>query len=288
MSQSERTQKIEELTQKIPALREQKSALEAEVRNHVEKRDLLNQELKNLRSEILRLKNARDEINARVKELKQQRSQIKAELTQKIAELKSLRKELEPLLKKKPTRGLKALEKDVENIEWKIQTTPLSLQEERKLVEQVKELESQISVHKKIEQLNQKRIELMAELKALQARVELCHKAIMENAEKSQQIHAEMLEKVEEAKKIKDEADNFHRLYLQTREKIRALKAEITNILDEIRRFREEIFADEEKKRRETEEKLLESVEKQALEKLKRGEKLTWEEFKVLTEKGLA
>ncbi|MEM3770129.1 MAG: hypothetical protein QXG76_02955 [Candidatus Bathyarchaeia archaeon] len=288
MSQSEKIQKIEELTEKLSALKGQRSALEAEAENYAEKRDMLNQELKNLRGEILRLKATRDEINAKVKELKQQRNQIKAEIAQKIAELKSLRNELEPLIKKKSKRSLKVLEKDVKSVEWKIQTTPLSLQEEKKLVEQVKELGSHISVHKKIEQLNQRRIELKAELKAFQARVEHCHKSIMENAEKSQQIHAEMLKKVEEAKKIRGEADNFHRLYLQTREKIKSIQAEITNILDEIRKFRGEISADVEKRRKEVEKRLLESVEKQALEKLKRGEKLTWEEFKVLAEKGLA
>jgi len=210
------------------------------------------------------------------------------EIAQKFAELKSLGRELEPLVKKKPSRSLKVLEKEVESLEWKIQTTPLSLQEEKKLVEQVKGLESQISVHKKIGQLNQKRIELKAELKALQARAELCHKNIMEHAEKSQQIHGELLKRVEEAKKIKSEADNFHGLYIKTREKIRALQMEIAKILDDIRRFREEISVEEEKKRREAEEKLLENIEKQAVEKLKRGEKLTWEEFKVLAEKGLA
>ena len=162
MPQDWKTQKIEELTEKLSALRNQKNTLEAEAKNYAEKRDKLNQELKSLRDEISRLKNTRDEINAKVKELKQQRNQIKMEIAQKFAELKSLRKELEPLVKKKPSRSLKVLEKEVESLEWKIQTTPLSLQEEKKLVEQVKELESQISVHKKIGQLNQKRIELKA------------------------------------------------------------------------------------------------------------------------------
>lgn len=288
MSQDGKRQRIEELTEKLSVLRKQKGTLEAEAKNYVEKRNSLNRELKNLHDEISRLKNARDEINAKVKELKQQRSQIKTEIAQKIAELKSLKEELERLMKKKPARSLKILEKEVESLEWKIQTTPLSLHEEKKLVEQVKELGSQISVYKKIEQLNQKRIELKAELKALQARVEHCHKDIMEHAEKSRQIHEELLKRVEEAKKIRSEADNFHGLYLQTREKIKSLQTEIAKILDEIRRFKEEISAEEEKKRRETEEKLLENIEKQAVEKLKRGEKLTWEEFKVLAEKGLA
>jgi uncharacterized coiled-coil DUF342 family protein len=150
------------------------------------------------------------------------------------------------------------------------------------------QLQGQINIHKKFEQFKQKRIELKAEVKALQARVELCHKNILEHAKKSQEIHQELLKKVEEARKNKNDADNVHELYLKTRDKMKYLQTEMAKISDEIKRFREEISAEEEKERKEVKEKLLENIEKQAREKLKRGEKLTWEEFKVLAEKGLA
>jgi uncharacterized coiled-coil DUF342 family protein len=288
LSKNEKKQEIEELARKLSALREQKDRLKAEAENFAEKRNTFNQKLKDIRIEILKLKNARNEANAKVKELKQQRSQIKTEIAQKIEELKGLRNELELILKKKPTKSFKALEKEVESLEWKIQTTPLNLQEEKKLVEQVMQLQSQINIHKKIEQLNQKRIELKAEVKALQARVELCHKNILEYAKKSQEIHQELLKKVEEAEKIKREADNAHELYLKTQDKIKSLQTEIAKISNEMKSFKEEISVEEEKERKEAEEKLLENIERQAREKLKRGEKLTWEEFKVLAEKGLA
>jgi uncharacterized coiled-coil DUF342 family protein len=288
LSKNEKKQKIEELARKLSALREQKDTLKAEAEKLAEKRDMLHQKLKDLRSEILKLKNARNEVNARVKELKQQRSQIKNEIAQKIEELKGLRNELELLMKKKPTRSSKTLEKEIDSLEWKIQTTPLSLQEEKKLVERIMQLQGQINIHKKFEQFKQKRIELKAEVKALQARVELCHKNILEHAKKSQEIHQELLKKVEEARKIKNDADNVHELYLKTRDNVKSLKVEMAKISDEMKRFREEISTEEEKERKEVEEKLLENIEKQAREKLKRGEKLTWEEFKVLAEKGLA
>lgn len=286
--QQEKLRKIEELNQKLAVLKEQRSNLFAEAKELAVKRDKLNDEFKRLRVEAQELKKAMDEINARVKELKQQRSQIKAEVAKKATELKSLQSEIKVLMAKKPQRSFGVLQKEVEAIEWKIQTTPLTLQEEKQLVEKVKQLEAQLNVHRRIEQLSRKKLELTTELKALEARAKDLHERMVSEAEKSQQIHKEMIKKLEEAKKLKTEADSLHKLFLQAKEKLRPVKEEIDKILEEIKRLKEEMAAEAEEEKRKSEENLLESVAKNALEKLKRGEKLTWEEFKILTEKGLA
>jgi len=49
--------------------------------------------------------------------------------------------------------------------------------------------------------------------------------------------------------------------------------------------LKEEIREEEEKEKKRIEDILREKLEKRAREKLKRGEKLTWEEFQILTEK---
>jgi len=286
--QQEKLRKIEELNQKLAVLKEQRNNLFAEAKELAVKRDKLNDEFKRLRVEAQELKKAMDEINARVKELKQQRSQIKAEVAKKATELKSLQSEIKVLMAKKPQRSFGVLQKEVEAIEWKIQTTPLTLQEEKQLVEKVKQLEAQLNVHRRIEQLSRKKLELTTELKALKARAKDLHERMVSEAEKSQQIHKEMIKKLEEAKKLKTEADSLHKLFLQAKEKLRPVKEEIDKILEEIKRLKEEMAAEAEEEKRKSEENLLESVAKNALEKLKRGEKLTWEEFKILTEKGLA
>lgn len=286
--QQEKLRKIEELSRKLAVLKEQRSKLLAEAKELAVKRDKLSDEFKRLRVEAQELKKARDEINAKVKELKQQRSQIKAEIAKKATELKSLQGEIKVLMAKKPLKSSSVLQKEIEAIEWKIQTTPLTLQEEKQFVEKVKQLEAQLNIHRRIEQLSQKRLELTTELKALEARAKSLHERIVSEAEKSQQIHKEMIKKLEEAKKLKTEADSLHKLFLQAKENLEPIKEEIEKILEEIKRLREEMAAEAEEEKRKSEENLLENVAKNALEKLKRGEKLTWEEFKILTEKGLA
>ncbi|MCS7114851.1 MAG: hypothetical protein RMJ15_08115 [Nitrososphaerota archaeon] len=286
MANREKIQKIEELNRKLFSLREQKSKVEAEARELAEKRNKLNEAFKNLLAEIFETRKTRDQINMEIKELKKQREETRKDKAQKIEELKVLRQEIMELEKKRPNKSLQKLKGEIEGLEWEIQTTPLSLQDEKKLVERVKQLEIQLNVCRKIEQLAQKSLELKAEIKAMQARIKFYSEEISEKARKSQEFHEKMLEKIKEAEKLKVEADNLHMLFLQAKERIKPFQSEIEKVSGEITQLRMEILAEEKKARKKVEEELLANMEKQAREKLKRGEKLTWEEFKVLAEKG--
>jgi uncharacterized coiled-coil DUF342 family protein len=240
-----------------------------------------------LRTEIVELKNERDKLNEKVKALKKQREETKAQIREKITEIKKTNQEIKALNNKKPPKSLQTLQKEFDSIEWKIQTTPLNLNEERSLIEQVKKLEIQINIHKKLEQLNQKVVEMKAELKALQAKSKIFHEKLTETAEESQKIHEKMLERIGESKKVKMEADEFHKLFLQEKEKAKPIQDEISKIVNEIKMLREEIRRKEAEEKKKTEENLREKLERQAREKLKRGEKLTWEEFQLLAEKNM-
>ncbi|MEM3823993.1 MAG: hypothetical protein QXH87_03585, partial [Candidatus Bathyarchaeia archaeon] len=204
----------------------------------------------------------------------------KIEIREKIAELKKVNQEIKALNEKKPSKSLQTLQKEFDSIEWKIQTSSLSLKDEKKLIEQVKQLEIQINIYKKLEQLKQKSVELKAELKALQTKSKIFHEKLTETAQTSQKIHEQMLKKIEELKRVKIEADEFHKLFLSEKEKIEPIQEEISKISNQIKMLREE-------ERKKTEESLREKLERQAREKLKRGEKLTWEEFQLLAEKGM-
>jgi len=280
-------QKIEELTQKLSALKDQKDMLNDEAEEWAEKRDKLNEQFRSLRAEILGLRDERDNQNEEVKELKRQRDEAKTEFHAKIQELKELNQEIKALIKKRSSRSFQGIQREFEQIEWKIQTTTLSLNEEKELVKQVKPLEIQLNIYRKLDQLNQKRIQLKAELNALKTKSELFHQKLTENAQTSQQIHTKMLEKIGEAKKLKEEADSLHQLFLQTRGKIRPIQEEILEISAQIKAFREEAEKEEEKEKKKDEEALREKLEQQAREKLRRGEKLSWEEFQLLAEKGI-
>jgi uncharacterized coiled-coil DUF342 family protein len=278
---------IEELTKKFSELKEQKDKLDAEAYEWAEKRNKLNDKVKSLRDEALELRAERDGINDQVKELKKQRNDTTARIREKIEEIAKLNQETKALAKKRPSRSHQALQKEVDSIDWKIQTTPLTLQEDNELVGQVKELEAQLNVYRRLEQLAQKTLELRKEVKALRSENELRHQKLTENAEKSQEIHRNMIGKIEDSRNFKVEADGIHKRFLEAKERTRPVEHEMLGLANQIRQLRGEIRVEEEKERKQDQDALRETLERQAREKLKRGEKLTWEEFQLLAEKGV-
>jgi len=281
----DKTQKIEELQEKLSVLKEQRNRLNIEARKWVLKRNKLNEQVKKLRTEISELKSERDELNTEVRELKQLRGKTKTEIHGTIEEIKKLNQQIKALANKKPSRSLQTLQKKLDEIEWEIQTTPLSLQEEKELVNQVRKLEIQLNIHKKLEMRHQKMLELQTELKTIEAKNKSYHKKIIETAQKCQEIHNKMLEKINEVRELKTEADNMHQSFLITRQKTKPIQEGIMTILSQIKLLRQEIRKEEEKERKKSEDALKRKIRKEAKEKLKQGEKITWEEFKILTEK---
>jgi phosphoserine phosphatase len=148
-------------------------------------------------------------------------------------------------------------------------------------------LEIQIDVYKRLEQASLRRERLKSELRNLRNEGKSCHEQLTEIAKKGQEIHGKMLTKISESKKIKDEADNAHEEFLQAREKLNSLRKDMAGITDQIRQLREEIREKQAREKKRNDEHMREILEGRARDKLKRGEKLTWEEFQLLAEKGM-
>ena len=287
MSGRKKNEIIAELNEKLSVLRDHEDRLRSEALESAEKRDKLNGRVKNLRDEVLELRSLRDELNNKVKELKQHRNEMTARIHESLEEMKKLGEESKALAKRKPPRKHEVLQKEVESIDWTIQTTSLTLQEDRELVEKVKQLETQLAIYRKLEQLAKRISQSRAEIKTMKSESELLHRQLTENAQKSQETHRKMLEKIEETRTLKKEADSMHKEFLQVKERTRPLQEEVRLVVNQIRQLKGEIREEVQRETKESQDALRETLERQAKEKLKRGEKLSWEEFQLLAEKGM-
>ena len=74
-------------------------------------------------------------------------------------------------------------------------------------MENVKQLETQLSAYKKIDKQTKKIAELQQGLNAVDETGEKLHTELSALAQKSQELHQKMLAKIDEAKKTKEEAD---------------------------------------------------------------------------------
>ena len=279
MSESLRN-KIAELYQQLTPLREEHDKLNSEAKEWAGKRNSLHKQIKKLRAKAQELKQKRDELNTSVQELKILREEANKKRREKHAQIVRLRKEIGALTEKKPSRSMDDLQMEIEKLEWKIQTTPLTLKEEKVLIDQIRPLENQLLVYRKLQKLKNNLTELKTEEKEFESKAKTCHEEILELAEQSQELHKEMLEALNEADTLQSEADKAHQRFLELKQKARSLHQRIEPL-------REELHRTEEENKARHEHELRKNLEERALEKLKRGEKLTWEEFKVLAEKGI-
>jgi uncharacterized coiled-coil DUF342 family protein len=182
---------------------------------------------------------------------------------------------------------LRQLEREIEKIDWKIQTTSLPLKEEQALVNRVRQLEAQLSVQKQTKKLKQKLVELRTEEKSFGTEAKTLHGKLSELAEQSQKFHEQMLEALDKARKLQVEADDAHQKYVETKQQAQKLHQQCIEIIEKIRSNRQDLKEKADKKQAERQSEIQKELEKRALEKLKRGEKLLWEEFQVLAEKGM-
>ena len=280
------TLKIEELNRELNELKQERDKLNNEARVWAEKRNTIHEQIKTLRTEAKNLKEKRDSINQKVKELKNLREQAKSEQKEKHAQISKTKEKMRVIMKKKPSRPMADIQKDIDSLEWKIQTTSMPVQEEKVFVDQVRILESQRAIHKQIQELKDTLIELQAEEKALATKAKLHHEALAELAEQGQGFHKQMLELLTKAQNLKSEADAAHQKHVEFRQKANEVHQKFLELLKQINSLKQEIKKKDEEQQAKKQQELREEAVKKAHEKMKRGEKLTWEEFQLLAEQG--
>jgi uncharacterized coiled-coil DUF342 family protein len=278
--------KIEELNRELNALEQERDKLNNEARTWAEKRNAIHEQIKALRVEAKLLKEKRDDLNQKVKELKVLREQAKSEQKEKRAQISKVKEKMRGVMEKKPSRPLVAIQKDIDSLEWKIQTTSMPVKEEKVFVDKIRILESQRAMHKQFQELKNTLVELQTEEKALATKAKLHHETLAELAEQSQEFHKQMFELLTKAQNLKSEADTAHQKHVEFQQKANEAHQKFLELLKQINSLKLEIKKKEEEQQAKKQQELREEAVKKAHEKMKHGEKLTWEEFQLLAEQG--
>ncbi|MBS7615249.1 hypothetical protein KEJ18_05935 [Candidatus Bathyarchaeota archaeon] len=127
-------QKITQLSRELSALRAERDRFNEEAKTWAEKRDKLHEEIKKILLEARGFRDKRDELNNEIKFLKTIRDERLKKRSETFELLKSQRQKIRDILATMTGRSLKSLEEEIARIDWKIQTEPHSLEEEKKKV----------------------------------------------------------------------------------------------------------------------------------------------------------
>jgi len=278
--------RIEELNRVLTALKQERDKLNSEAKTWVEKRNTVHEHIQTLKTEAKQLREKRDEINQKVKELKTLRDQARSEQKEKRAHILKVKEKMQAVMGKRPSRPMTDIQKEIESLDWKIQTTPMPVQEEKFIVDQIRILESERAIHKQLQELKSNLIELQTEEKALATKAKLHHEALTKLVEQGQELHKQMLELLTKAQNLRAEADAAHQKHLEYRQKASEVHQEFLEVLQQFNSLKQEIQKKEEEQQAEKLQEMREEAVKKAREKMKRGEKMTWEEFQLLAQQG--
>ena len=282
MTEKQKTNEIEMVTQQVSLLKEQISKLDVKIRAQISERDTLNQKYGKLRQEINQLKTERDGLNEDVKTLKQERDRVRTKIKQIIEQLRAHRQKVSELKKKTPRKSHYDLKKELETTEWRIQTSTYDMQTEKRQIETVRQLETQLSLYRKIEHHENNVAELQSELDKLKETADADHHTLTERAKKSQEIHLEIIARISELKSVKSEADRLHEIYIRLRTQAQPFKDKLSKLLETRRKLKDALRKEDEERKKHTEKALKEKLEAQARNKLQSGEEISWHEFQLL------
>jgi uncharacterized coiled-coil DUF342 family protein len=175
---------ISNINTKISKFKEQIVENNAQIKKFLEKRDLLNEKVRIAREEVTKLKVERDALNEKVKELKKQRDAVRVSVGPLLAEINLIDEKVAALKKNLPRINYRETKKELEDLEFKIATTTVDLQEEKRLVEQVKQLEIQLVGFKKIDSNRKKIKDIIEHRKTFDEQAEVYHNELTEVAKK--------------------------------------------------------------------------------------------------------
>jgi uncharacterized coiled-coil DUF342 family protein len=279
--------KISELNATLSNLREQRNALNREAKQWQEKRNKLHDQIRALREEAQKYREQKDKLLLRANDLKIQLSKVKQEISHRCKFCSELNTEVKQL-GVSSVRGNLA-KKKFDDLEWKIQTTRLDPAEEKVLIDEVRELEKQLLVYKKSQAKKQKVNSAGSEIEQMRSKADGIYRQLRETfneLNKGREKTAELYKRID---KLKEEADDNHKKFVETKTNADKAHQSFVETLGQLKVVEKEL--------KELDSKIHEGMIRKGLEfkqelsriaeeKLKSGEKLTFEEFKVLMEMG--
>ncbi len=235
-------------------------------------------------------KSARDEKNKLIAEKKAARDQLhkeKAEITANIKELVAKKRAI--IANAKEPEDI--LVSQLKEITWRYQTTTLSMDEDRKAVQEIAELEKKLLYFKKTKDVDQEIRKLRSRFNELKSKANATHNEVLMLAEESKRHHETLIRAHNEGAALARELDG--------------IRAEMSALWDDIQRSKIQLsesrahfdeaktIAMQQKAERLAEQaKLLMTrrteLAERATEKLKKGERLTFEEYGALLEEKAA
>jgi len=277
--------KLDELEAQAAELRDKRNELYEKIKKIREERDRLNNTARAAREQAHKHRDERDRVNAKVQEIKQNLGPLFEELDEKNQALAKADKLIKEDYKGLPSK--KKVQEALRQIEWEVMTTPTKemLGREDELIQRASKLRRTLDEFKGIEQKQDKKLDHLADKKAVEIEISALREEINKLAEQSQEHHERMILLYDQADKDQEKADQTHTKYVEKIQEVESIKEELNLIMSEIKAIRDGLKAHDnrlDELRKMNTEQRAEALKQAALKKLENGEKLSFEDLKLI------
>ena len=282
---------LDSLYHELDELRAKNAARKADIANlrkrideSADERDGLNAEVKRLSDEVKKLKSQRDALNGRVKELKLKRDELRTQAAEKRETVSKFLDQTQQM-SEQIKGSVSELYRQINSLEWYIQTNPLAPKTERSIIAKIGALELNLAKHKGLRNVKDKLVQLRVEVGALRIQAQATHAELTKTAEESEKVHKSMYELAKKLIEKKKEADSKHARFLGLNRERREEVSKLRESLERVDQLRAKIGeAKESQSPRLKGEKVKSKYKEAATEKMRTGGKLSFEEFQALME----
>ncbi len=277
--------KLDELEAQANELRSTRNTLFDQIKKLREQRDAQNTTTRANRDQAIKHRTERDRINKKIQEIKQNLGPLFDSLNEKNEALYNADKELRAEYRGMPRKA--NVQKDLEEIEWEVMTTPTAemLGREDELLQRAAQLKKTLEGYKHIEVKEGLKKNFVADKRVTQTEISKLRGEISGLAEQSQEQHERMILFFEQADKAKKSADEIHGRYVEKIKEVDAIKQDMNFIMPQVNALRAGLKASDLKVselRQMNAQQRAEAMKKEAMEKMGRGEKLSFEDLRLI------
>ncbi|MHA2233139.1 MAG: coiled-coil protein, partial [Candidatus Hodarchaeales archaeon] len=258
-----------------------------------QERNTLNKEVQELIATAKAERENRDAKNQSIAELKKQRdAELKKveEIQLQIDEQRSKLRDSDEATSQRGGPSARALEREIRELDWKLQTTRMKLDEERSIVDQISHLEEQLSKVREIEGLSKGMKDLRRGMRQARGSFRAINSELRGCSRESRQHHKNMIQNFKSADAKRKDADIVHNNFLSIKEQADEAHKEYISLVKEIRSLNQTIMRSRaetfEKERKAAKARIAEQAE-ESLSKFREGKKLSFDEFRTLVDRGL-
>jgi uncharacterized coiled-coil DUF342 family protein len=273
------------LNKKAEQFRRKRDKLNNIARKWADKRDQLNGQSRENIEKANTHRKKRDKLNEQVRTAKSEREKWNKKVAESQAKLGGLKKKHLP----KDGITLEKLKREVRNLEFRQQTSVLTVDKERELLELLSGVQGQIKEREKLLEGNKEIQEVLALRNESKQKAEEAHKAVAESAESAQKEHDQMCKFYDEGDRLRKEADGAQIEFREAKAHADEAHKNHVEMVKQVHDFDKIIAGLRQKKAKARADEAETSAKKEAediYERFKAGEKLSTEDLMFLQKAG--